>query len=51
MVRLCLQTGIRKKELFLFPLDAVTNTRPNEKKCSVDINRTKSEKSALLIYQ
>jgi integrase/recombinase XerD len=44
MVRLCLQTGIRKKELLLFPLDAIRKTRPNEKTCGVDINRTKGEK-------
>lgn len=44
MVRLCLQTGIRKKELLLFPLDAIRKTRPNEKKCTVFINRTKGEK-------
>lgn len=44
MVRLCLQTGIRKKELLFFPLNAIRKTRPNEKTCSVDINRTKGEK-------
>jgi site-specific recombinase XerD len=44
MVRLCLQTGIRKKELLLFPLNAIRKTRPNEKVCRVDINRTKGEK-------
>lgn len=44
MVRLCLTTGIRKKELLLFPLDAIRKTRPNENKCTVFINRTKGEK-------
>ena len=44
MVRLCLQAGIRKKELLLFPLNAIRKTRPNEKVCRVDINRTKGEK-------
>jgi integrase/recombinase XerD len=44
MVRLCLQTGIRKKELLLFPLDAIRKPRPNETTCSVFINRTKGEK-------
>ncbi|KPU83090.1 integrase [Psychromonas sp. PRT-SC03] len=44
MVRLCLQTGIRKKELLLFPLDAIRKTRPSEKVCKVDITRTKGEK-------
>ena len=44
MVKLCLQTGIRKKELLLFPLNAIRKTRPNEVICKVDINRTKGEK-------
>lgn len=44
MVRLCLQAGIRKKELLLFPLNVIRKARPNEKKCSVYINRTKGEK-------
>ena len=44
MVRLCLQTGIRKKEIMLFPLNAIRKTRPNEIVCRVGINRTKGEK-------
>lgn len=44
MVRLCLTTGIRKKELLLFPLDAIRKVRPNELTCNVFINRTKGEK-------
>lgn len=44
MVRLCLQTGIRKKELLLFPLEAIRKPRQKELVCKVEINRTKGEK-------
>ena len=44
MVRLCLQTGIRKKEVYLFPLDAIRKTRPDELKCTVYIRKTKGSK-------
>ena len=44
MVRLCLQTGIRKKEVYLFPLDAIRKTRPGELKCTVYIRETKGSK-------
>ena len=43
MVQLCLQTGIRKKELLLFPLDAIRKPRVGELLCRVDIDRTKGE--------
>ncbi|MCJ8352351.1 site-specific integrase [Moritella sp.] len=48
MVRLCLQTGIRKKELLLFPLDAIRKPRINEGVCKVDIHRTKGEKERVI---
>lgn len=44
MVRLCLATGIRKKELLLFPQDAIRKPLPNEGICRVDICRTKGNK-------
>jgi site-specific recombinase XerD len=43
MTRLCLQTGIRKKELLLFPLDVIRKPRAGELLCRVDIDRTKGE--------
>lgn len=48
MVRLALQTGIRKKELILFPLDAIRKPIHNEKICKVSINRTKGEKERII---
>lgn len=44
MVRLCLTTGVRKKELLLFPLDAIRKPRLAEMTCSVVIIKTKGEK-------
>jgi integrase/recombinase XerD len=43
MTRLCLQTGIRKKEVLLFPLDVIRKPRAGELMCRVDIHRTKGE--------
>jgi integrase/recombinase XerD len=43
MTRLCLQTGVRKKEVLLFPLDAIRKPRAGELLCRVDIDRTKGE--------
>ncbi|MFB2761879.1 tyrosine-type recombinase/integrase [Shewanella xiamenensis] len=44
MVRLCLQTGIRKKELLLFPLSVIRKTNGNQTYYEVNISRTKGEK-------
>lgn len=48
MVRLCLQTGIRRKELLLFPLNAIRKPNGNAKICKVTINRTKGEKQRVI---
>ena len=44
MVRLCLQTGVRRKELLLFPLAAIRKPSNNEPYCKVNLSRTKGEK-------
>lgn len=43
MVRLCLQTGIRRKELLLFPLHAIRKPNGNQAYYKVNIFRTKGE--------
>ena len=45
MVRLCLQTGIRRKELLLFPLRAIQKPNGNKTYYKVNISRTKGEKT------
>lgn len=45
MVRLCLQTGIRRKELLLFPLSAIQKPNGNKTYYKVNISRTKGEKT------
>lgn len=44
MVRLCLQTGIRRKELLLFPLHVIRKPTGNRAYYEVNISRTKGEK-------
>jgi len=44
MVRLCLQTGIRRKELLLFPLHVIRKPTGNQPYYKVNISRTKGEK-------
>lgn len=44
MVRLCLQTGIRRKELLLFPLCVIRKPTSNQPYYKVNISRTKGEK-------
>lgn len=45
MVRLCLQTGIRRKELLLFPLGAIRKPNGNQTYYKVNISKTKGEKA------
>ena len=45
MTRLCLQTGIRHKELVLFPLDVIRKPNNNQAYFEVNISRSKGEKS------
>lgn len=45
MVRLCLQTGIRRKELLLFPLNSIRKPNHNQAYYKVNISRTKGEKA------
>lgn len=44
MVRLCLQTGIRRKELMLFPLNTIIKPNGKSPYYPVNISRTKGEK-------
>ncbi|KAB0300303.1 tyrosine-type recombinase/integrase [Vibrio fortis] len=44
MVRLCIQTGIRRKELLLFPLHVIHKPTGNRAYYEVNISRTKGEK-------
>ncbi|WP_194090682.1 tyrosine-type recombinase/integrase [Vibrio hibernica] len=44
MVRLCLQTGIRRKELLLFPLSLIRKPNGNQSYYEVNITKTKGEK-------
>ncbi|MEI2419307.1 tyrosine-type recombinase/integrase, partial [Arthrospira platensis SPKY2] len=48
MTRLCLQTGIRKKELLLFPLDLIRKPVEGRVIYRVEINRTKGEKERVI---
>lgn len=45
MVRLCLQTGIRRKELLLFPLCVIRKPIGHQSYYQVNITRTKGEKT------
>ncbi|MCR9965444.1 MULTISPECIES: tyrosine-type recombinase/integrase [Vibrio harveyi group] len=48
MTRLCLQTGIRKKELLLFPLNLIRKPVEGRAIYRVEINRTKGEKERVI---
>ncbi|WP_231571949.1 tyrosine-type recombinase/integrase [Vibrio jasicida] len=48
MTRLCLQTGIRKKELLLFPLDLIRKPVEGRTIYRAEINQTKGEKERVI---